>query len=480
MSLNVPIVISLVFYGIVMLLLSLYWMRNVKNSTDYLLGGRGLPSWVQVGTFTATGIGTGVTIGAAGLAYSGGWAGAAYPAGLGLGLIFVGLFFSKMRRYGLMTLSEEIACYYNKNRYILGFANVSLFLSQVFWMTVQIMGGGFVLSVVTGLQVPVCIVITGCLIAATALPGGLLTVVYTDVVQAVVLCFGFVVLSFVALKDIGGIGALHAQVPESYSSFLGIEVVGVKTTIAIFAALALSIVADPGRRLIIYSGRNEEGGRRAAVVAGVIEMFFSVLVVIAGMYAFILNPNVEHQDQALTWLVMEVMPIEVACLVVIAITAAVFSSGNTNAATAATYYIRHIHPLFWKEKPKNSTAVARWSLIGIFIAATTMALFAENIVDFVVDALSVLTSGLAVIIILGRFWNRATWQGALAALITSAGVSLLVIFVPSLESYFGRAIIPATLCGFAVHLVVSLATRGDRISFETVAESFAEERQTIN
>ncbi|HHK41880.1 MAG TPA: hypothetical protein ENJ50_05625, partial [Planctomycetaceae bacterium] len=174
MQVNLPILIALLLYGVFMLVVSLFWMLRVKTSGDYLMGGRRLPWWVQTGTFVATGIGTGVTIGAAGLAYRGGWAGFTYPAAIGIGLIFVGSFYARMRRFEFMTLSEEIACYYDNDRLIFGFVNTSLYLSQVAWMTVQIMGGGFVLSVVTGLSVPICMLITGGLIAATALPGGLL------------------------------------------------------------------------------------------------------------------------------------------------------------------------------------------------------------------------------------------------------------------------------------------------------------------
>jgi len=480
MELNLPIVIALIIYGVFMLSVSLYWMRRVKTSVDYLMGGRDLPFWVQAGTFTATGIGTGVTIGAAGLAYSSGWAGATYPAGIGIGLIFIGVFFAKMRRYKFMTLSEEIASYYNKNRIIFDFSNVALYLSQIFWMTVQIMGGGAVLSVVTGLSIPTCILITGGLIAMTALPGGLLTVVYTDVIQAFVLFFGFLALTGVALYQSGGIGNLYASVPESYVSFLGVEAVGWKTTISVFVVLALSIVADPTRRLIIYSGKTEAGGTRAAWIAGIIEILFAVLIVFVGMYAYTLNPDIPNQDQALPWLVSEVLPIWIGSIVVIAITAAVFSSGNSNAAAAGTYFIRHIFPIFVKRQPKRPLFVARWSMVGVFLVATTMALFAQNIVDFVVDALSVITSGLAIVILLGRFWGKATWQGGVSALVVTPIISLIVIFTPSLESFWGRAVIPAAIFGTLVHVLVSLLSQGTKDSFESVAESLMEDRHKID
>ena len=95
----------------------------------------------------------GVIIGGSGLAYQHGWAGCAYPIGLGARHTAHRAYSSpKMRRYKFMTLSEEIACYYEGNRVVVEFSNITLFLSQLCWLTVQIMGGAAVLGAVTGLQ----------------------------------------------------------------------------------------------------------------------------------------------------------------------------------------------------------------------------------------------------------------------------------------------------------------------------------------
>lgn len=45
-----------------------------------------------------------------------------------------------------MTLVEEIGAYYSGNRIVMEFSNFGLFLAQIGWLTVQIMGGAAVLS----------------------------------------------------------------------------------------------------------------------------------------------------------------------------------------------------------------------------------------------------------------------------------------------------------------------------------------------
>src|SRR6185295_4758799 len=96
---HVAIVIGLVLYVVSTTAVSFFLVNRVKKPADYLVAGRGLPYWVLIGTIIGTCIGTGVIIGGSGLAYKHGWAGCAYPIGLGVGTLLTGLFFAKMRRY---------------------------------------------------------------------------------------------------------------------------------------------------------------------------------------------------------------------------------------------------------------------------------------------------------------------------------------------------------------------------------------------
>ncbi len=441
------IAIGLALYGCLMLGISLFWMTRVKKATDYLVAGRGLPYWVLTGTIVATCVGTGVVIGASGVAYQHGWAGCAYPIGLGLGTTLTGWFFAVMRRYRFMTLSEEIACYYGANRPVVEFSNISLFFSQLCWLTVQIMGGAAVLSVVTGMPRAVCTVLSGAITALISVPGGLKTVVYTDFIQAAILLCGFGFLTQAALSDSGGWAGLHQAVPADYTSFLGMASFGGWNVVSLILTLVLGVVADPGRRLTMYSARSEKGARGSMVAAGIIVMVFSVVVGIVGMYTFRLNPHLPSADQTLPWLVMNVLPPGLAALVVVSVASAIFSSANGNAAAAGTFFVRHIFPLVTGHYPKHPLPAVRRALAVAFVLSTTLALYTGTIVGFVVKFLPVTMSGLAVIILLGRFWPRASWQGALAALVVTPVVSLTIMALPAQLRIWDNPIIPATLAG---------------------------------
>ncbi|HVU08968.1 MAG TPA: sodium:solute symporter family protein [Verrucomicrobiae bacterium] len=481
MGTHTYIVIGLLIYGCLMLAMSSFWMFRVRKAVDYLVAGRNLPYWILAGTITAGCIGTGVVIGGSGIAYQFGWAGSAYPLGLGLGTVLTGFFFAHTRRYKFITLSEEISCYYNNHRAITEFCNVSLFLSQLCWLTVQITGCGHVLGIVTGWRPELCIVLAGFVTALIAIPGGFRTVVYTDFLNAIILLTGFGFLFHSALHHSGGFSGLRQSVPPENFSFLGHEAFGNLKLISLLLVLILSDVADPGRRLAIYSARTPAIAKWSMVTAGTVVMIFSVVIGIIGMYAFSINPNLpkEQADQTFPWLVVHVLPPALAAIVVVAATAAILSCANSNAAAVGTFFVRHIFPLATRRYPQNPVRVARWTLVFAFIISTAFALHTTSIVGFVVKFLPVTMSGLAVIILIGRFWKRANWQGALAALIATPVVSLAVILIPSLTRFWGYPAIPAIVAGGLAQTIVSLLTPPQQSSFAEIAEKMTREREII-
>ncbi len=479
MGTHAAIVVGLILYVVLTTGVSFFMMARVRRPTDYLVAGRGLQSWVLVGTIIGTCIGTGVIIGGSGLAYKHGWAGCAYPIGLGLGTLLTGLFFARMRRYKFMTLSEEIACYYERNRIIVEFSNVTLFLSQLCWLTVQIMGGAAVLGAVTGLPYKACIVLAGFAKAIISIPGGLKAVVYTDVLQTCVLFIGFGFLMHSALTESGGLNGLRSAVPTDYFSFLGIDSYGGWNILGLILVLTLNPIADPGRRLTIYSAHSEHGAKWSMDASGLTVIIFSLVIGITGMYTFRLNPDLPVADQALTWLVMKALPPWLAAFVVVAVVSGISSAANGNAAAAGTFFVRHIFPLVTGRYPEQPVRVARWALGCGFLASTVLALYTKNIVAFVKDFLPLTMSGLGVIILLGRFWKRVNWQGALAALIATPAVSLAIKFIPAAAKFRDNMIIPASIVGLLSAVIVSWLTSAPKHGFDEIAEAMSRERQAI-
>ena len=474
------IAIGLVIYAGLMLAVSLYWMFKLRKPADYLVGGRSLPFWVLTGNIVAGSIGTGVIIAGSGLAYEHGWAGSAYPIGLGVGTALAGLLFAVMRRYQFMTIVEEVASYYEGNRAVVEFTNLTLFASQFCWLTAQILGGSKVLAAATGMPDATCVIITGLIIASIAIPGGFKSVVYTDFFQAIILISGFICVTHLALHNDGGLAGLRGNMPPEYFSFLGVKSYGTWQVAGLVLTLMFSVIADPGRRMSMFGAKSESGARWSMFFAGLIVVAFSVLIGITGMYAFQLHPGLHKPDtdQALLWLVIHVLPAWLAAFVVIAATSGIFSCANGNAMAISTFYVRHVYPLITGGKyPARPLFAARILLVCAFIGCTCVALHAGTIVDFVKTFLQITMSGLAIIILVGRFWRRATWQGAMTALILTPVLTLIAMIYFRKASWNNPVLL--AIPGFIAHFIVSLLTPKPVRSFEEVAAASKHERDNI-
>jgi len=473
MDTRIAIALGLVLYVVLTTAVSFFMLGRVRKPADYLVAGRGLPFWVLVGTITGTCIGTGVIIGGSGLAYQHGWAGCAYPIGLGFGTLLTGLCFAGMRKYKFMTLAEEMACYFEGNRLVAEFTSLSLFLSQMFWLAVQIIGGAAVLGAVMGWPPKLCIVLAGFAKALITIPGGLKAVVYTDVLQTVILFTGFAFLIHLTLHDVGGLAGLRQVSPPEYFSFLGVASYGTWSVISLILVMTSNPLADPARRLTMYSAKTESSARGSMVVSGLLVMAFSVVIGITGMYAYHLNPHLPRAEQALPWLVLHSLPTWLAALVVVAMVSGISSSANGTAAAASTFFVRHIFPLVTGRYPRQPVNAARWLLVFMFLFSTTLALFTGDIVSFVVKFLPLTMSGLGVCLVFGRLWSRATAPGALAALITTPVVALGVMH------FMANPTLPAMLAGALALVVVSLLTPPKKLTVDQVAEQMAAERQSL-
>jgi SSS family solute:Na+ symporter len=175
---------------------------------------------------------------------------------------------------------------------------------------------------------------------------------------------------------------------------------------------------------------------------------------------------------------MNVLPAWLAAFVVVSVASGMSSAANGCAAAAGTFFVRHIFPLVTGRFPENPVVAVRWALTCAFTLSTTIALYTGSIVDFVLKFLPLTMSGLAIILVVGRLWRRATWQGAMAALIVTAGFSMAAQIFWSKSPLWSSAFILA-IPGFAAHIIVSLLSPPPTRTFEEVADELTRQRRQI-
>lgn len=473
-----------VFVGFVAVMIVVGVLVSRRNTTgeDFLMAGRGLSTPLLLATTLATLVGTGSSLGAVGFAYENGWAGALYGIGGALGVLLLLVLFADVRQYGFMTYSEEVSFYYGADRKVKGLVAVVLLLASVGWLGAHIMGGALYLTYLTGIDPSWAKVIVALGFGIYTVIGGYLAVVITDAIQGTLLFLGFITLAVLAIVKVGGPAGLSAQNGGQAMEFLGVRSLGPVPAVSLAVVIAVGVLATPSYRQRIYSAANTGVVRRSFMwVAGLFALF-SVMPAIVGMAAHSLNPNLESSDMAFPYLATEVFPLAVGAFLLVAGLSATMSSGDSDAVTAVTILLRDIYQMCTGRMPEKAKMVAysRVGLVGVLIFALLGALVATTIIDYITMMISTILTGLLVASIMGRFWQRATWQGGMAAIIGGSAVALLVQAIPAWIDFWGNPVIPSLVTATVIGVLVSLITPPTRVSDEEALALLAQERSQID
>lgn len=460
-----------------------WWVSRHKrgNGDDFLLGGRSLPLFLTIGTTVATMVGTGSSMGAVGFGYANGWAGALYGLGGATGILLLAACFASVRRLRFMTMSEELSYYVGANRLVRNLVAVLIYIASIGWLGAHILGGGLYLSWMADIDLDTARILVALGFGIYCVIGGYFAVVWTDTVQAVVLFAGFLLMAVLALVEVGGFSGLTSSLEAGTGSLLGIGAIGGLPALSLAAVIAVGVLATPSFRQRIYSGESVSSVRRSFVITGVLYLGFSIIPAIIGMATHTLNPGLENSNFAFPFLATEVLPLGLGLLLLVAGLSATMSSASSDAIAGVSTLMRDIYVLFAGRTPaaRNVVRLSRLALVATIGLALLFALTSDNVITYITRMIATIMSGLFVCAMLGRFWPRYNWQGAVATLVSASATSLAIIANAGWSAYWGNPSIPAVLAALAAGVAVSLLTPASRITPEQALAILDEERRRM-
>nr|WP_297457766.1 sodium:solute symporter family protein [uncultured Halomonas sp.] len=460
-----------------------WWVSRRSRGTgdDFLLGGRSLPLFLTVGTTVATMVGTGSSMGAVGFGYSNGWAGALYGIGGATGMLLLAACFAPVRKLRFMTMSEELSYYVGANRLVRNVVALLIYIACIGWLGAHILGGGLYLAWMADIDVNLAKVIVALGFGIYCVIGGYMAVVWTDTVQAILLFVGFIAMAVLALIEVGGFAGLTAGMDAASTSFLGIANIGAIPALSLAAVIAIGVLATPSFRQRIYSGESVGSVRRSFVITGVLYLGFSIIPAIIGMATQALNPNLENSNFAFPYLATEVLPLGFGLLLLVAGLSATMSSASSDAIAGVSTLIRDIYVLFTGRVPaaRHVVLYSRLALVATIGLALGFALTSDNVIAYITSMIATVLAGMFVCGMLGRFWPRYNWQGAIATLIAASATSLAVIAHDGWSAFWGNPSIPAVLAATVVGVAVSLLTPASRVSEAEALAIIDKERERM-
>ena len=449
-----------------------------KDTKDYFLAGKALPWWAIGASLIAANISAEQIIGASGSAFVMGIAIASYEWMSALTLVIVGKYllpvFLKHEIYTMPQFLEQR--YDHRVRTVLAtfWLGVYVFvnLTSILWL------GALAINTITGLDITYAVILLAAFAAAYSLYGGLKAVALTDIIQVVLLVFGGLLIAYISMNEIsGGAGVVAGfkmvmeQAPDKFDMILSkdnpnyMSLPGISVLVGGMWVMNLSYWGFNQyiiqRALAAKSNREAQKG---IVFAAFLKMLMPVIVVLPGIAAVILAPELTAPDKAYPE-VMKLLPVGIKGLVFAALIAAIVSSLASMMNSIATIFTIDIVAHHGERSEQQLVTIGRITslsalIIAVIVAKPLLGNFSQAF-QYIQEFTGLFTPGIVAIFLLAIFWKQTTANGALWAAIGSAVFSVGCYFYwPSLPfiDRVGLAFILGMLLGM---LVSKLEAQGE-------------------
>ena len=201
--------IIVIAYPFISLFIGLVVRKFIKNMSHFVAAGRSLGLWLGIATMTGTELGLITVMYSAQKGFTGGFA--AFHIALVAGIVtflvgLTGFFVYRLREMKVLTIPEFYEKRFNKKVRILG--GIMMALGGILNMGLFLKVGSMFIVGITGMShnsyaLPLVMTFLLTLVLIYTSLGGMLSVVLADYVQFVVLSFGLVITTFLALSNIG-------------------------------------------------------------------------------------------------------------------------------------------------------------------------------------------------------------------------------------------------------------------------------------
>ena len=479
----------LIIYTIFVLGIGVALKRFMKSSTDFFLSGRAIPAWITGLAFISANLGAQEVIGmgASGAKYGMMtchfyWLGA-IPA-----MVFVGLFMMPFY-YGSKARSVPEYLKLRFDEKTRGFNAISFAVMTVMSSGISMYALALLMGELLGWNFHFSLIVSAVIVLIYIFLGGLTSAIYNEVLQFFLIVLGFLPLTFLGLKQIGGWSGLVARlndvaVKEGYTA-------GTWTSMWHSMArstdnpmqvewfglfMGLGFVLSFGYWctdfLVVQRAMAAESmsaARRTPLIAAVPKMFFPILVILPGMIAIALvnqagsgfslpsnDDGTLNYTMAVPRMLAHYFPEGILGLGLTALMASFMSgmAGNVTAFnTVWTYdiYQSYIAP---NKSDNHYLWMGRMATvfgIGISIAAAYAAASFNNIMDLLQLVFGFVNAPLFATFLLGMFWRRTTGHGAFLGLLSgTVGAAIhhgLTVPVGGGHHAQGRLALPAGVAG---------------------------------
>ena len=466
---NLDIGIIIGYFSIVMLIGFIFSLKS-ETGKDFFLAGRSL-GWGAIGfSLFASNISSTTLIGLSGQAYRSGISVSNYEWMATLVLVFITIFFLPFFiQSKISTIPEYLERRYSA--FARKYVSIILIITSII---VDIAAGLFAGVLILQIFFPnlvlwqtysIIIILAG---AYTA-KGGLKAVVFTDILQSLIILFGSSIILFAVMAqfDFSWSKAV-SSVSENQMSLIQpiddptLPWLGTLVGLPILGFYVWCNTQTIGQRFL--GARSLNHARWGALLAGFLKLLVLFIMVIPGLFAATIFPGMENSDLIFTEIVSKLLPPGVIGIVLTGVIAAIMSSVDSNLNASSTMIVLDfIQPSRPELSPQQIAKYGSFTTLVLMVFAAVWTPVISNfhgLFDYVQIVLSFIVPPIVTVFLLGVFWSRGTATGAKYTLIFGHGLCLVTtcLYLVVDFSWLHFTIIAGllTLFCFCIYIVVSL------------------------
>jgi solute:Na+ symporter, SSS family len=457
--------------------------RGSRSLADYFIGGRAIPWWLAGASMAATTFNVDTPLYVTGLVARRGIAGNWEWWSFAFAHVMMAVVLARLwRRATIMTDAELIELRYGGRAAALLRGTRAL----LFAIPINCLGIGY------GMLAMRKVLVALGLLHAFPLPGDpqlwavflivLLTLVYsaasglwgvvtTDFLQLVLALLGAVLVAGFALHDIGGLGALRAQLVRLGHAD-ALHLVPRPGDVALPFGTFLAYIgiqwwafrgADGGGMFVqrLSAVRDERAAERAAGLFNVLNYVVRTWPwVVVALAALVVLPGLRDPETAYPLMMLRYLPSGLLGLVLASLVAAFMSTVATQVNWGASYVARDLYQRFAAPGAGEARLVLVGRLASVLITLLAAAgSLAMNDVGRMFRFIILIGNGSGTVLLLRWFWWRVNAWAEWAALLVAPCLALLATFVPALEGMsFGGKLLLTAFGAIAVWVPVMLLT----------------------
>ncbi|HET7478667.1 MAG TPA: cation acetate symporter [Rubrobacteraceae bacterium] len=441
--------IAIIFFVLIIALtlgITAWASRRNKDTAHHYVAGGEIKGWQNGLAIAGDYLSAASFLGIAGAIALTGFAGFYLSIGFLVAYLVVLLLVAEpMRNLGKYTFADMLASRFNTSS-VRSVAALSTIAISMFYMIAQLNGAGALIGLLLGFPYALSVIIIGVLMTVYIVAGGMVATTWIQIVKAVLLIAGSVTLSIIVLSNFSfnplalfaavesevGNEALIPPPPSSLAASLDV--------ISLNIALVLGTAGLPHILIRFLTVPDAKTARSSIVTATWIIGGFYLLTPILGYGATLFvgrdaiakaNPagNLAAPQLAneLGGPIFFAFVSAVAFATIVAVVAGlVVAASSAFAHDFYTNVIRH-----GEATEQEQFRAARYTAVGISVAAIILALFAQsfNVAFLVALAFAVAASANVPVILLTIFWKKFNTIGAVTGILVGLISSVVLVLI---------------------------------------------------